>query len=606
MGNAEKLMGGALRQEELECDLCVIGGGLSGTFAAIAAARRGTSVVLIQDRPMLGGNASSEIRMWVRGARGFCNKESGLLLELEERNIHGNPTLVHSLQDATLYGMVAAEPNIRLLLNTSCCGAETEGDRILSVTAWQSTTYTWHRVRARIFADCSGDSILAPLTGAEYRHGRESKAEYGEALCPDVADGCTMGMSVILAARETDHPVSFTPPSFASVYPTDECFAAEVGENVHAQIRDHRIGTSGANLWWVELGGTGNTIFDADRVGRQLLANIYGVWDHIKNRGDHGMENWDLEWVGFLPGKRESRRYVGDVVVTEQDVLSGGRFEDEIAYGGWPLDDHNPYGMEKDPCGSIPSQMIPVEEPYGLPYRALYSKNVSNLMFAGRNISVTHSALSSTRVMGTCSLLGQAMGCGAALAIRLGCLPRRIYPDHIRELQAQLMEDGVFLPHFRREVSAQTRSASVNLSEEELGVLWNGVERPRSFYGENAIVQRVGEELVFRFESRQRLGALRLCFDPDYSRESITPNKKMRVFAMKLHTGKDFVPVKTAATIVKAFTVTADGEEIARVEDNFLSLVRIPLEREVQELRVRWLETHGAEEVRLFAADLVD
>lgn len=594
-----------LRLEEHECELCIIGGGLAGCFAAIAAARRGTDVILIQDRPMLGGNASSEIRMWVRGATGFCNKETGLISELEEKNIHGNPTLVHSLFDATLYGMVENEKNIRLLLNTSCCDAKTENDQIVSVTAWQSTTYTWHCVKAKIFADCSGDSILAPLTGAEYRHGREGKDEYGEQLCPDTADTCTMGMSIILAARETDHPVKFTPPPFASVYPTDEAFACEVGDNIHAQIRNHNVGTDKTNLWWVELGGNGHSIYDADKVGRRLLANIYGVWDHIKNRGDHGMENWDLEWVGFLPGKRESRRYIGGVVVTEQDLLSGGHFEDEIAYGGWPLDDHNPYGMEKNPYSSIPSQMIPVKEPYGLPYRALYSKNISNLMFAGRNISVTHSALSSTRVMATCALLGQAMGYGAALAIKYKCLPKEVYPTHIGELQQGLLNDGVFLPHIKREISALTRSATLNLSDTDRDTLWNGVERPRKEYGENAIVQKVGDELIFRFDKPQYLDTLRLRFDPDFSRESITPNKKMRVYAMKLHTGKDFSPVRVADTIVKEFSVLAGGKEILCVKDNYLSLVCLPLRVSAKELRIQWHKTNGAAVVRLFAADLI-
>ncbi|MBE6554583.1 MAG: FAD-dependent oxidoreductase, partial [Ruminococcaceae bacterium] len=330
---------------EKETQLCVIGGGLSGSFAALAAARRGTKVLLIQDRPMLGGNASSEIRMWVRGAKGVYDRESGLISELEERNIHGNPTLVHSLFDATLYGMLAENPNVTLLLNTSCVDAEVEGDRIVRVRAWQSTTYTWFTVRAEIFADCSGDSILAPLCGAEYRHGREGQDEYGETLAPANADTHTMGMSIILAARETDHPVTFIPPAFAAKFPTDASFSGDEGENVHAQLRDHIIGTSKANLWWVELGGNCDSIHDADRLRDRLLANIYGVWDHIKNYGDHGMENWDLEWVGFLPGKRESRRYIGDVVVTEHDVKSGGHFADEVAFGGWPMDDHNPYGM---------------------------------------------------------------------------------------------------------------------------------------------------------------------------------------------------------------------------------------------------------------------
>ena len=355
-----------LRHEKLSTQLCVVGGGLAGSFAALAAARRGTKVILIQDRPMLGGNASSEIRMWVRGAQGIFNRESGLISELEERNIHGNPTLVHSLFDATLYGMLRDNPNIQILLNCSCSDAKMNGTKIQSVTAWQSTTYTWFTVEADIFIDCSGDSILAPLTGAEYRHGRESKDEFGETMAQETEDSCTMGMSIILAARETDHPVKFTPPAFASYYPTDESFSGNAIKAMGDQTRDHNVGTSKCNLWWVELGGNMDTIHDADRLRDRLLANIYGVWDHIKNHGDHGKENWDLEWVGFLPGQRESRRYIGDVIVTEHDVIAGGHFEDEVAYGGWPLDDHNPYGMEKNPYSNAPSYMIPLKEPYGL------------------------------------------------------------------------------------------------------------------------------------------------------------------------------------------------------------------------------------------------
>lgn len=598
-------MNAKLLHKEVQTQLCVIGGGLSGSFAALAAARRGTKVVLIQDRPMLGGNASSEIRMWVRGAKGIFDRESGLISELEERNIHGNPTLVHSLFDATLYGMLRENPNIQLLLNTSCADVEMEGNTIKAVHAWQSTTYTWYTVRADIFMDCSGDSILAPLTGAEFRHGRESKAEFGETLGQETEDSYTMGMSIILAARETDHPVKFTAPSFASYYPTDESFSGNDVKGIHDQIRNHTIGTSKGNLWWVELGGNMDTIHDADCLRDRLLANIYGVWDHIKNHGDHGMENWDLEWVGFLPGKRESRRYVGDVLVTEHDVVAGGHFEDEIAYGGWPMDDHNPYGMEKNPFSNAPSFMIPVEEPYGLPYRALYSKNIENLMFAGRNISVTHAALSSTRVMATCALLGQACGTGAVIALRHGCMPRGVYTDHLKELQDALLEDGVFLPHIKRQVSEQTLRAKLNLSDKEREVLFNGIERPRQTPGENGITQNVGDSLIFTFENQEKIGSLRLRFDPDYSRMSISDNMKMRVFAMKLHTGKDFVPVRVANTIVKAFTVYADGKEIYRTDSNFLSLVKIPVEREAKEIRVVWEATNGAETVRLFAADLI-
>ena len=595
-----------LKRVRMSCDLCVIGGGLSGSFAALAAARHGARVILMQDRPMLGGNASSEIRMWVRGAKGKYDRETGLLSELEERNIYGNPTLVPTLFDATLYAMLRENENIQLVMNTSCVDAEMRDGKIVSVTGWQGTTYRYITVEARLFADCSGDSILADLTGAEYRKGREAKAQYGESLAPEREDSCTMGMSIILAARETDRPVPFTPPSFANVYPDDSCFSADLGQSVHAQLRDHKIATSGANLWWVELGGEGDSLYDADRIRDELLACIYGVWDHIKNRGDHGMENWELEWVGFLPGKRESRRYVGDYVMTEADILSGGRFEDEVAYGGWPMDDHNPYGMRKNGGSNIPSVMIPVNEIYGIPLRSLYSKNVENLLFAGRNISVTHVALSSTRVMGTCSLIGQAAGTAAAVALRRGLSMRETAHAHYGEIQRILLNDGVYLPHVLRRPSKIVSAAKLNLSEEERSTLLNGYERPRCEEIENGIWQKVGDSLIMTFDRETELGILRLQLDPDFGRTSISENRKMRVFAMKLHTGKDFEPVRVASTIVRSFAVYADGRLIYETEHNYRSLVHIPLRVRAKELRIEWRATRGAERVHLFSADILD
>ncbi|MBR2018966.1 MAG: FAD-dependent oxidoreductase [Clostridia bacterium] len=597
-------MNSNLMHKELRTELCVVGGGLSGAFAALAAARRGSKVVLMQDRPMLGGNASSEIRMWVRGAKGVFDRETGMISELEERNIHGNPTLVHSMFDAILYHMVTENPNIEVILNCSCADATMKDGKIESITGWQCTTYTWITVYADLFADCSGDSILAPLTGAEYRVGREAKSEFGETLAHEEADKFTMGMSILLAARETDHPVKFTPPAFASYYPTDASFCGDKPLSQYALNRDHIIGTSGGNLWWVELGGRMDSIHDADTVRKQLIANIYGVWDHIKNHGDHGFENWDLEWVGFLPGKRESRRYVGDVIMTEHDVVSGGKFEDEVCFGGWPMDDHNPWGMEKADVEA--SVMIPVPTPYGIPYRSLYSKNVENLMFAGRNISVTHAALSSTRVMATCALIGQAMGTGASLALKYGCSPRGVYENHLQELKKYVQEDGIFLPNTPRKYSEQTLRAKLNISDAERATLYNGIERPRVAGDENGIHQKVGDSLVFTFDQPEKLETLRILFDMDFTRESVSVNKKMRVFAMKLHTGKDFRPVKVAATIVKRMAVYADGKKVWECDDNYRSLVKIPLHLTAKEIRVEWLETNGADDVHLFAADFID
>jgi len=598
-------MNNNLLKKTLNCDLCVIGGGLSGTFAAITAARKGAKVVLIQDRPMLGGNASSEIRMWVRGAKGVYNRESGLIAEMEERNIHYNPTLNSTLFDANLYAMVEENENITLLLNASCLDAKVENGKIINVTAWQTTTYTFYTVFATIFADCSGDSILAPLTGAEFRHGRESKDEYGESLAQNVEDEKTMGMSIILAARETDAPVPFTPPSFANVYPTDECFSSSEAK-AHAQIRDHKISTSGANLWWVELGGELHSIYDADKVRKELLACIYGVWDHVKNHGDHGMANWELEWVGFLPGKRESRRYVGDYVLTEHDIISGGHFEDEIAYGGWAMDDHNPYGMRKNAENTTPSIMIPVTEPYGIPLRCLYSKNVENLAFAGRNISVTHVALSSCRVMGTCALLGQALGSAIAVALSNNVSMREVAINHYKQVQAMLLDDGVFLPHVKRTPSALTMQAKINISDTERETLLNGVERPRSASEYNGITLNIDTPLTLSLDEPKQISTLRLRFDPDYERMSISDNFKMRIFAMKLHTGKDFKPARTAKSIVKSFTVYADGKQVYTTDNNFYSLVFVPLNVVAKEIKIVFNETHGDDKIKLFAVDLLD
>ena len=284
-----------MRTLEYQTDLCVVGGGMAGLCCAIAAARHGIRVVLMHDRPVLGGNASSEIRMWIGGCHGKDNRESGIIEEIFLENFYQNPGLKYPLWDSVLYEKAMAEPNLTLLLNTSCLDCQMDGSRILSVKGWQSNAETFHVVSALWFADCSGDSILAPLTGAQYMYGREAKSDFGETIPPDTADKQTMGMSCLFQIRETDHPVPFTPPSWAYKYESD-------GD---LPYKDHRKNN---NFWWIEVGGQWDCIHDTDRCREELLKICYGVWDHMKNHGDHGVENWELEWIGFLPGKRESRR----------------------------------------------------------------------------------------------------------------------------------------------------------------------------------------------------------------------------------------------------------------------------------------------------------
>ena len=586
-------------------DLCIIGGGLSGTIAALTAARKGAKVVLVQDRPMLGGNCSSEIRMWVRGARGPYDRETGILAEFEEEQIYRNPTLVPTVWDSILFGKVKAEKNITLLLNCTCVEATATDTRISAIRAWQMTTYTWHTVKADYFADCSGDGILAFLTPAQARHGRECHAETGETIAREKADTCTMGMSLLVQARETDAPVPFIPPSWAYVYEKDEDFAILPSANIkHSTFRDHRIGTSGCNLWWMELGGTGDSLHDAEEKRDELLKIAFGIWDHLKNREDHGLANWELEWVGFLPGKRESTRFEGAHMLTQQEVEAGGLFADVVAYGAWPMDDHNPKGFYANAAEDTPSILHPAPSPYGIPYGVLYSKNIENLFFAGRNISATHAAMSSTRVMGTCSLLGQAMGNAAAICVREKILPRDVATAFIDELQQAQLDDGIFLPGVCRKIPALTKMATVNLTKEEQALLFNGIERPRSEKEENLLRLPLGHKLTFSFDAPQEITSLRMLFDRDYTRATITPNHKMRIFAQKLHTGKDFVPVKVAATLVKGFRVLLDGVPVYETDNNYYSLVTLPLHATAKTVTVEFTKTWGAKDIHLFACDI--
>lgn len=614
-----------MRHIEHETELCIIGGGLTGLCAALAAAREGTKVVLIQDRPMLGGNASSEIKMWVRGAHGLCNRETGIISELEEENIYANPTLIPTSFDTVMWAKVKAEKNITLLLNTTCCDAdriEKDGvSHITSVTAWQMTTYTWHTVKAAYFADCSGDSILAPISGAKWRVGREAASEYGEAMGGEVADKKTMGMSCLIQARETDEPVPFRAPDWAYKFEKDEDFNFNTSylknqtdcssgisgvkiTNITYCSRPHKLGTNETNFWWIELGGENDSIHDSEEMRDELLKIAYGIWDHVKNHGKHGADNWTLEWIGCLPGKRESRRYIGAHVLTENDIEAGGIFDDIIAYGGWPMDNHNPAGFRSYLSEAPASKLYPAPSPYGIPYRVLYGHEVDNLFFAGRNISATHAAMSSTRVMATCALLGQAMGTAASICIKDNVTPHGVYETKMKQLQDKLRDAGCYLPGTVREIPELTRQAKINLPEAELELLKNGIERPDEDMKVNYATLNIGDALEFDFGEERELSELRLVFDPDFSRNSISPNKKMRVFAQKLMTGKDFVPVKVANTLVKSFRVLADGREIFSETENRNSLRRISLGIKAKKLTVIFDETRGIDKVHLFSADV--
>lgn len=574
-----------MKSVTLNADICVIGGGMSGLVAAVAAARHGAKVVLMHDRPVLGGNASSEIRMWIRGAAGKENRETGILQEIELENIYRNPAMNYSIWDTVLYQMVLNEANITLLLNCSCLSCEMEGAKIASVTGWQLNSYTFHTVHAGIFLDCSGDSILAELTGAAYRVGREDQSEFDEYGACEIGDRCTMGSSVLIEARKTDHPCTFIPPEWAYVYPDDESM----------YMKNHDIIGTGINFWWIELGGEMDTIHDAQTINEELIKTAYGVWDHIKNRGNHGMENWELEWIGFLPGKRESRRYEGPYILNQRDLEEGHTFPDAVAFGGWTMDNHSPLGF-KYPGYS--SRHIKPQVPYQIPFRCLYSRNVPNLMFAGRNISATHMAMSSTRVMATCAVIGQAAGTGAALAIEKNCLPDAVTAMYIEELQNRLLEDGCFIPGLLRKNSG---NVTFHLDEKDASVLENGWERPYNGQ-ENRVLLPIGGSLTAELKAPAK--GLRLVLDPDFSRESIARYKKYQTFAMRTHIDEN-THVSMPGTLLKDCTVTArtaQGMTSWRIENNRQALLRIALPAGTTSVTLSELTSWG-EVIGLFSCD---
>jgi len=533
-------------------DFCVVGGGLAGMCAAIAAARRGVKTLIMQERPVFGGNASSEIRMWVCGAPGCL--ETGLIEELRLENLHRNTYVNYSVWDSILFEKVRFQENLTSLLNCSCQSAETKDGRIVSVTGWQMTTQTFHKVEAKFFADCSGDGILAPLTGALFRIGREAGDEFGESLAHEQSDCRTMGLSCLIQARETDSPKKFIPPSWADVYPDDDSMSG----------RDHRL-TRLQNFWWMELGGDRDSIGDTEEIRDELLKTAFGVWDHIKNRGDHGADNWELDWVGFLPGKRESRRFEGDHILSQRDIESGGHFEDTVAYGGWPIDDHHPAGIRHP---GPPNRNIVLDKIYGIPLRCLYSKNVPNLFFAGRNISTTHIGLSSCRVMATCALLGQAVGTAASAALGYGCAScREAAQKYTAEIQQMLMDDDCFLPGFKRELPAICREAGLAASSGDPEVLRSGVDRELEGQ-ENLWHCKEGDFVTWDFGKETDLHSVRIVFNSDLSRPHL--NSRANYF---LGDGT-FSPPET---LVRTFALEADGKIVAEVADNFQRLVNIPV-----------------------------
>lgn len=474
----------AARCEKVSGDVVVIGGGLTGVCCALTAARRGTKVVLVQDRPVLGGNASSEVRLWALGATSHMgnnnrwSREGGAIDEIMTENVfrnkEGNPVIF----DTVLLDLVMREPNIRMLLNTVVYKVgKSSDDTIDYVVAYNPINETRYEIKGRFFADCSGDGLVSYLAGAPYRMGSEDRAVYGEGFTPDKQTyGELLGHTILFYMKDTGKPVEYVAPDFA--LRDVEKHISKIHNDEYFSIHHH-----GCKYWWIEYGGRLDTIHDSEDIKRELWKVVYGIWNYIKNSGKFPeMATYTLEWVGTIPGKRESRRMQGIYTLTQQDIIEQRVHYDAVSYGGWAIDLHPSNGVYADgrACNQWHSKGV-----YQIPYRCYLGANIRNLMFGGRIMSSSHVANGSTRVMCTSASGGQAIGMALSLCVEKNRMPADyVSRDLIGELQSALIEDGQYIPgldlHSEDNLlhSAEVAASSTFLFD---GYASNGSFRPLRF-----------------------------------------------------------------------------------------------------------------------------
>lgn len=419
-------------------DFVVVGGGMAGTCAAISAARKGVKVALIQNRPVLGGNNSSEVRVHLGGR---INLEPypalGNLVNEIGPSEGGNAQPKEYYEDEKKLKAVMAEPNISLFLNYHANKVDTKGGKIEKVYATNIETGEKVYFEAPLFADCTGDGTIGFLAGAEYMTGRESRDVYGEKTAPEVADNLTMGASVQWFSEKKDHPVSF--PDIKWGMPWDEAKAEEI--------------TKGDWEW--ETGMGLDMTLDFEQIRDYGMLAVYSNWSYLKNHAKNKdkFANAALKWVAYVAGKRESRRLKGDYVLIEQDLTEQRVYPDGTAPTSWTIDLHypDPENSKLFPGAAFKSIAKHIKiYPYPIPFRCLYSKNIDNLMMAGRDISVSHVALGTVRLMRTTGMMGEVLGMAAAICKEEKTTPRGLYQNYFPRLEAMMIE-GVGNPNLPKD-----------------------------------------------------------------------------------------------------------------------------------------------------------
>ncbi len=418
-------------------DFVVIGGGMAGTCAAISAARLGVKVALVQNRPVLGGNNSSEVRVHL-GARINLQPYPALgnLVNEIGPSRGGNAQPKDYYEDDKKLKAVLAEENISLFLNHHANQVEMERDKIVKVYAENLETGEKIGFEAPLFADCTGDGTIGFLAGAEYMSGRESRSTFNEPTAPEVADNLTMGISVQWFSEKMDTPIGFPDIDWGLPWSEDKSFAITRGD------------------WDWETGMGKDMVRETEFIRDYGLLVVFSNWSFLKNKYSRKEEfsSERLKWVAYIGGKRESRRLIGDYILTENDITGQNFLSDGTAPSSWTIDLHYPDEENKEKFNGAAFRSIAKHikiYPYPIPFRCLYSKNVNNLMMAGRDISVSHVALGTVRLMRTGGMMGEVVGMAASVCKEHNATPRQLYENHFSELEV-LMEQGVGNPDLEK------------------------------------------------------------------------------------------------------------------------------------------------------------
>lgn len=587
-------------------DVVVIGGGISGVCAAIAAARRGALTALIQDRPVLGGNASSEVRVQISGAdrdgaEGRKNyRETGIILEILLRNKALNGGYSFSVFDNVLWDMVKQESRLDLYLNTTVYAISKENNKIFAVRAVQLGNEKKYYFQGKFFVDTTGDAALVALCDGEAREGREAKREYMESLAPENSDNYTMGSTIMFSTKDMGRKVSYKKPDWAYTI-------------TKKKLGKRAIHNLNFGYWWIEVGGDElRTIQDNEEIRDELIKYVYGIFDYIKNSGEYEADTLALDWIAPIPGKRESRRSIGDYVLTQNDIETQARFKDTVAYGGWTMDMHSVGGIrnqhnEKEE-GTVWNQFKGI---YAIPYRCLYNKDVDNLYVGGRAISATHIALSSTRVMATCGVIGQAIGTAAALAVKKDFSSAREIGTNIEVLQQMLIEDDCYLPGIcvidEKDI-IRNQECYISASSEVMGGEAQKIctEYARTIGGESNcwIARGVSEEWIkIELKAVHKISRIRIRFDPDLN-QILIPTMELENIMRQ--------PTSMPKTLIKDYDLFLLNKEQLieekKIRNNILRVNEIKLDgkNDCDEIKIVIKSNYGDKHARIFEIQVYD